>query len=610
MAAAVESWDDDADFQGDLFTNSVSTVQTSLSSRISINSESNVGDDDWQVQLTPNDDNSTSNAIQAAKQKGIPIPTDVPASALMGGTIKRLGKKTSRQKIKDDWGDDLELPGEGLSLKKPQPQPSQLPTPKDEDDDFDFDDFTDGSLGIRFGGTRHETRNRSSSASAMSPSMGSATIEESEEDDMIGLELPTGPLNFKAILEKKATTEFPVDLEPEKKDIPIEQPVAKTTTKSALLNEEDDFFADLDIGGGNVFDPKKLTLHRNIKQKTAKPSPTPASRAPATTLTFTDKPAATRIPQPVTRSKPTSRLEPVLESGTAQPTRSRPQPTTTGAQLLRSKRSMPVLSRNRFDNPPKPPVPFLPAGASSGQSKHITSKPSAYHLRRESDPNRAQSPPPRSYSRLSTAYVPDTPSRTSRRSESTASALAREAAIKRAVTKPARRRNFGDGTELEIFDDLRSDPKQEARFMKQPSARGPPRTLRPIPSRLDVRDSAGSKLPIPDRMATPMPGGPMTPRSPMKVFQEQSNTPRYLRDTAASRIARESRLANGPNPRPRSEGPLMPMTTNWKAQIAARSPHTSPSAQRTKGKRSAPQLIKALGGAHIPKCMFAKILTT
>lgn len=566
---------------------------------MSLQSESNVGDEDWQVLLTPNDDNSTTNAIQSAKQAGIPIPTDVPSSALLGGTIKRLGKKTMRPKIDDDWGDDLELPGGGLQLKmKKEPQPSQLPTPSEEQDGF-FDDFTEGSLGIRLAGTRRDARNRSSSVSAMSPSLGSS-IAESEADDLGGLELPEGPLDLKAILQKRQATDE-MDLDPVK-ELPLEQPKAKTPNKPAVLSEDnDDFLQGLDIGGGEAFDPRKLTIHRNVKQKTSKLSPPTATRAPATTLTFTDKPQATRIPRPIAGNKPGSRLEPVFESGATQITRQRPQPTTTGSQMLRSKRSMPVL-RNRYDNAPKPPVPFIPAGGhSSAHSHHVAPKPVAYHLRRESDPSRSQSPPPRSYSRMSSAFVPDTPSRTSRRPDLAPAALAREAAAKRTVTKPTRKRNFGDGTELEVFDDLPTSSSKEAKFMKQPVARGPPKTMRNIPSRIDVREASISKLPIPDRMTTPMPV-PMTPRSPMKVFQEPSNTPRYLRDTAASRIARESRLANGLNPRPRSEGPLMPVTTNWKAQIAAKSPHTSPSAQRNKGKRVQPQLIKAIG-AQVSKSM-------
>lgn len=55
--------------------------------------------------LAPDDDLSTNQAIFSAKQAGIPIPTSVPASALMGGSIKRLGRAKNSKKIEldDDW---------------------------------------------------------------------------------------------------------------------------------------------------------------------------------------------------------------------------------------------------------------------------------------------------------------------------------------------------------------------------------------------------------------------------------------------------------------------------------------------------------------------------
>ena len=202
--AAMENWDDDGDFQGDIFAHSMSTT-LSMSSRQSVRSESNTGDDDWQVLLAPNDELSTRHAITSAKQAGIPIPTSVPSSALLGGSIKRLGKKKSNRKIDvdDDWGNDLELPssaGGALKLKVPQ-------TPADNDDDFDWGE---GSLGIRFGGTRREARGgRSSSVSAMSPSMGSCMTLESEDDDLTGLVLPTETLDFNARLEKLKKADLP-----------------------------------------------------------------------------------------------------------------------------------------------------------------------------------------------------------------------------------------------------------------------------------------------------------------------------------------------------------------------------------------------------------------
>ncbi|GAM82575.1 hypothetical protein ANO11243_005570 [Dothideomycetidae sp. 11243] len=585
MTAAVESWDDDGDFQGDLFAHSVSTVQTSLSSRLSVNSESNIADEDWHVQVTPNDDSSTTHAIQSAKRAGVPIPANVPASALVGGSIKRLGKKASRQRLDDEWGDDLDIPSfGGLTLKprKPEPTPTILDDHKEDDDEFD--EWAEGSLGIRFAGSRKQGRNRSSSTSAMSPSVGSQTAE-SEEDDLRGLELPDGMFDLKAMLHKRQEAAKTIELPDQ-----IEQPQAQTPRSPKFLQETDDFFVDLEVGGGDVFDPRKLTLHKNIKQKPSRSQLATPARMPTTTLTFTDKPAATRIPRPVPSAKPQAqRLEPVMEPGATSVTRQRLQPTTTGSQLLRSKRSMPVM-RSNYTLSSKTIGAFNQPGT-SGQSHHVAAKGSAFSLRRDSDPNRGLSPPPRSFSRLSNAYVPDTPSRTSRRPDFAPKDLAREAAAKRTLTKPQKKRFFGDGTELELFDDLPTSASKESKFLKQPSMRNAPKALRIIPSRLDLREqAAGGRSAIPDRMTTPLPG-PQTPRSPVKVFQEQ-NTPRYLRDTAASRIARESRLANASGSRPRSEGPLMPVSTNWKAQIAARSPHTSPSAARNKGRRIQPNLIK------------------
>ncbi|KAK4505350.1 hypothetical protein PRZ48_003313 [Zasmidium cellare] len=606
-SSQVESWDDDGDFQGDFQAfagGSTGTGPTSMSSRMSVRSESVAGDEDWNVVIHPNDDHSTDQAIKSAKQAGIPLPTNVPTSALLGGTIKRLGKKKSRQKIDTDWDNDLEMSDQPLKLKPRAEEPAVM---SGEEMD-DFDDL-EGSLGIRFAGTtRDGTRNRSSSASVMSPSLGSATAE-SEVDEMGGLELPEGPLDFDAILKKRRAADAELsDLsQPSTTTTPaIEQPATmKTHKKSKLVSDDnDDFLNDFDLGGGEVLDIRKRT-NKNVQVKSSRPAP--AAHRPATTLNFHDKPIdkpiynRSHIPRPVSGSKQTSRLEPVLESGASQAMRERRQPTTTSAQLLRSKRSMPVLrNHSSVSSFAKPPMPFLPPGSSHHSQHAPAHRAMPFHLRRDSDPHRqgAQSPPPRPSSRLANQVTPDTPSRAPRQRQDVApAALAREAASKRTLTKPARKRNFGDGSELEIFDDLPTSVTKESKFTKQPVGRGPPKQgLRRTQSRSDFRDPTkrnSAYSAVPERMMTPAP--PKTPSSPTKGLYD--NTPSYLRDTAASRIARESRLAN--QPRPRSEGPLQPLTTNWKAQIAARSPYTSPSAQRQKSKR--PGLISGIGGTHVPK---------
>lgn len=136
----------------------------------------------------------------------------------------------------DDWGNDLELPSnasEGLKLKTPKPR-----TPVEEQDD-DFD-WGEGSLGIRFAGTRQGTRGaRSSSISAMSPSLGSIMTMESEEDDLGGLVLPTEAMDFGARLEKLKKAEQPpaheASLLP---PLPLrEQPTAPMSPTSAPMQE-------------------------------------------------------------------------------------------------------------------------------------------------------------------------------------------------------------------------------------------------------------------------------------------------------------------------------------------------------------------------------------
>lgn len=603
----MESWDD-GDFEssdGLLFKNS--TIH-SLSSRMSVRSESNTGDDDWQVLITPNDEPSTAKAIaSAAKQAGIPIPTSVPSSALLAGSIKRLGKKKSTRKIDldDDWGNDLELPGDaagGLKLKAPTPH-----TPADEFDDCGTD-WGEGSLGIRFAGTRRDARGaRSSSVSAMSPSLGSCMTIESEDDDLMGLVLPSEPLDFNARLEKlKKSEQLPT---PDASPLPPQQlrdppptsaptsapaydipsppvaPIAQSPMQTPPLesqatpppkpkpvDDEDDFLDGLDFGGAEIFDSRKLTLNRNVvvKKPVTKPATPPAAR-PATTITFTDRPATSRIPRPLPATNRT-RLTPVYETGASTQGQSRPMPTTTSAQLLRSKRSAPVLRNNNPSQPPR--MPFLPAGNSVTQSHHVMARSSQPHLRRDSDPRRPQSPSMRSYSRLS-GHQAETPSRAGVRRELAPSALARHPPPKK-LTQPQRKRNFGDGHELDMFDDLPTSATKEKQYEKVPRNVASNRTLRQQPSI--------SRLPMPDRMATPL---PQTPRSPPKM----DHTPRFARDTAASRNAREQRLAGT---RSRADGPVAPRPMSWAAQVVARSPHTSPTAHRKKGTGQKPQLIRQM----------------
>ncbi|KAA6409530.1 MAG: hypothetical protein FRX48_06141 [Lasallia pustulata] len=534
-------------------------------------------------------------------------------------TINFIPPPTKDTNDEDNFENDFEFPSNGdpLRLSK-QKETVKSPPVSEPHDDFDTE-WAEGSLGTRFGGTRRDDKsNRSSSLSALSPSVSSCLTAESEDDGLDCLILPDGPLRFEEAL-KKRLEKVPLDVVDHPAEKQVEEPTAS----------KEDFFAGIDIGDGDVFDSGKLTLNRNIKHKAARQT-SPARRT-ATTLTFTSKPQATtnatRIPKPQGHGRVRSKLEPVSESGGPVPSYQRPrsshsaksslsgipapslpslpssstvtpapmpnrrglmsksseqgqkvEPTTTGAQLLRSKRSMPVLrgqpstarsqpmfprpssradhstrqtipsrpktpvdrmgTESSFANYRKPPVPFLPAGSSLAQSHHITMK-NARQARRpgSSDSSEQVQLNSRPISRLSTVTRPVSPvtSRANGRKDIAPESLAREAASKRHITKPTRRRAFGDGSELEIFDDLPTSANLESKFVKQPVGRGAPKAA--------FRSRPGQvQIPSQSRTETP------APRSPTK----QDFIPNFARDTNASRIAREQRTSTT-NTRPLRE---------------------------------------------------------
>ncbi|OAA64412.1 cytokinesis regulator protein [Niveomyces insectorum RCEF 264] len=831
----VENWDDD-DFmiEGDDITfrsssttahNATTTTATTTTSRRDSHSsfrsdfESVHAEEEQQVVLPGDDENSTRDAIALAANAGIPLPKNVPPSALMGGTIKRLGGRKIRKIFQEDWGDDLEFPDDPQPLHiKPQdgskfpdvlrqvsggstqtsPVKSSKPGPTlirpgppvsartsdvspgaanlerfrdadDDDDDFFgdggatikapktrqapkpiiplitpptpqkndavddgfeqdlelpsdgklmlskrkeipktpslnmLDDFEwgEGSLGTRFGGTRRDGRsNRSSSASALSPSVSSSITAESEgEDDTFdGLVLPSGPVNFGERLQRRRHSRSPQRsvpagepptsgqaLQPHQQQqqhhlqhhqchSQAPQPSSSASAAASALGvysarllqqqqqqhqqaeaDREDFLTGLDLGDGDVFDTSRPTLHRNVRLKEARPA-SPSRPKAAVSLTFTNKPASgvSRLPRPLIsheRTHTASSLEPVSESGgpiynvarrsqsrighSAQssvssiPTPSTPssvqsmpppstprrrelgqksstislrnEPTTTNAQLLRLKRSLPVMrqgpspaprpptSRTGYERPPsrtdlntrpqsamrpktpvertrpsvesaaaqarKNPLPFLPAGASQAQSHHVTAKSSRVFRRHDSD----TAVDIRSNSRAVSRSTMRSPS-PSKKYRSNVDKLAQEGSWQQ-LSKPRRQRQFGDGHELDGFDDLPTSVQTESRYLRQPVAGS---------SKPQMRSKVYQNI-LPDRTNTPSPLGLYTPAAAARF----DNLPRFARDTAASRIARETSLAQRA-----PSGPLAPLTTQRVAQLSTRNNYSAPHVPR------------------------------
>lgn len=578
-------------------------------------------------------------------------------------------KKDSPTHVDDDFEQDFQLPkdGEPLKLSTRRDIPS---TPASSHDDFD-EWGEGGSLGTRHGGTKRDRTSNRSSSSALSPSVSSSLTIESEDEGLDGLVLPTGPIPFDDILKRRQQDRSP-----------DHQTEVKQSSKQAEVKE--DFLSGLEIGDGDVFDSSKLTLNRNIKLKTTRQT-SPTRPKTAVSLTFTNKPAAgpSRLPRPlVGHERALSSLETVSESGgpilrntrrsqsrlgghsaqssitsIATPTTpssvhslppstprrrdlgSKPsitalrnEPTTTNAQLLKLKRSMPTMRSypqspakpmgSRYERPPsrtdssrpnsmsrpktpverdrsgaessmsharKNPVPFLPAGASGSQSHHVTIKTSR-HFRRHDSESSNTSIELRPSSRAVSRSTIRSPSPRRNPNPRGAEALARDAAVKRQITKPVRRRHFGDGCELDGFDDLPTSRDTEQRFIKEPVGRGPPKQSA-------LRNKIHQDT-LPSRTTTP---APLTPYSPAKARDE---LPRFARDTNASRMAREHSLAQRA---PSAQGaPLATLTNQWKAKVAATTGLSNVHAQGLKPKKARgppqkPQLIKPLGNLNNAK---------
>ncbi|EEA22989.1 hypothetical protein EYB25_005754 [Talaromyces marneffei] len=556
--------------------------------------------------------------------------------------------------VDDDFEKDFEFPTQEMTLKL-SPPPS-LPTmiPSINDDIWDIG-WADGDGNGRFGGVKRDGRStHSSSVSAFSPSASSCLTAETEDDILDGLILPDGPFNFEDNLKKRKV------LRPDAEEpSPKSQPPSNNHKTSA----SDNFFDELDVDDGSVFTSLKANVNRNVKRKLDARPITP-SRSEKT-ITFTNKAPSvgTRIPRLSSHNRSRPSLEPVAESGNPLTQFRRPQsrlaahsnrnsiesihtspPVTPScgrrslggrisregmnsdrdlssshAQLLKSKRSAPAIrgpeesaSAAPFQRPssrqesafmipsyarPKTPVdrstdsrlgshrsqaPFLPAGASQSQSHHASLKYSRHFRRSDSETSQDSTIGQKSTSRLSHNLRSDTHGLHHVHSASEGSNIV----VKHPVTRPTRRRNYGDGNELESFDDLPTSAIAESQFIKTPVGHGPPRSVR---SRL-------AQSPTALRTETPVPT--MTSSAPSRP---SSFKPRFARDTNASRIAREQRIASLSLPsRNRDSTPLAPLSTNWKGQQTPRQPDSMLNARSKKGKASRPggskpQLIKPMG---------------
>jgi hypothetical protein len=107
-------------------------------------------------------------------------------------------------------------------------------------EDFDLE-WSEGSIGVRVGGTARDGRSvPSSSMSIASPSVSSCLTAESEDDGLDGIVIPDGPLDFGASLQKRQTAQ-------------AENVEAEERQVDHIPSDADDFFSGIDIDNEKAF---------------------------------------------------------------------------------------------------------------------------------------------------------------------------------------------------------------------------------------------------------------------------------------------------------------------------------------------------------------------
>jgi hypothetical protein len=558
-----ESWDSDDDLVlddnesiGDIKENAQAPTRRRTSNMRSISGlktleENDKNDITQQFELSTDD---IEGALKTALMAGIPIPKDTPSSALIGGTINRLGTslRQNRTVKMDDWSEDIDFP-EMTSLKlaprqdirrtaSPLPaefeprnstasiNPTQVEPAKDDfEGDFEipaemgtfelksptsrrevttplppdgFDDWVEGSLGTRYAGTR-----RVGVMSDFSPASSAITMESEGGDPMEGLEF-SAHVDLQAVLERRMK----------------ERAQEMSPTKPRMqrqLSAEDDLLGGLELDDEeNPFQASKLKANRNILHRLQAVTPASPQRKVAVSVTFADKPSKiprpsftpTPTPPPPTPTFPKRSTTPSHRTSSArlsdQITEKGIQKKTSVANFsqypssqadsirnraLGAKTSMPAL-RTAATSPTKhrpPPIPERTKSRAGRISENST---------RTESPLRPRSPELVRNEQLRPAFIPGgasvasshhvaalkAPLRQGSLSLRSASAsgkrtpmfapenLRREALRTKVLTTPRRIQDFGDGSELDAFDDLPVSHAMEKKYRVQAKGVGTP----------------------------------------------------------------------------------------------------------------------------------------
>ncbi|KAI5307303.1 hypothetical protein KEM56_000306 [Ascosphaera pollenicola] len=226
--------------------------------------------------------------------------------------------------------------------------------------------------------------------------------------------------------------------------------------------------------------------------------------------------------------------------------------------------------------------PFLPAGTAKRQSHHANMRAAAETQRRSNSNVQDNAPINRSFSKSQGGNNP-----LFQRKDGGGPPQSLSNIKKQAMARPNWRKTFGDGTELDVFDDLPTSASAESKYVRKPSRNSTQRSLR-------IKVSNQSTLSNNSRSTESAPVSPF--RSGFK--------PRFARDTEASRSARGQRPESAVGrERTRVPVPSTPVTaTPPKPQPVKDGLPALSTKQHKLPNNSKPHLIRPMGsGVHHSK---------
>lgn len=429
---------------------------------------------------------NSNTTLKPGQLSAIPIPSNVPASALTGGSIRRLGSK--KQPATEDWSQEFATPKKQdqqaffdqsvATIKAKQYKsglarnnslikgtffdpPSQTPSPtkRKSRPKVQEEDFSEGFDGNAFGcldaGNLHKFQTQTApgeeedidqiwgeesvggltgssvrelgNTSIFSSSTASNTESEVEGEDFLdGLVLPEETVDFDELLK----THHQQAKERELLEAPSGKYDSIGSNDSAHLSipEEGsmDFLDGFDLGKGEIIKDAAKTLHRNVKIKGdgAKRSSSPTKYKRVGFGNGLESPGFNRM-------------------GNAQP------PSTILMEKLRTKKSMPALRGN--------PMPQSSNEAIKMAEKQRKPMP---QILEQPKRGRVVSSGVRSVQSLSNLKENPVPSKPRSR-----------------FSKARTGKIIGDGTELDSFGDLPTNPTHEISYTVRPTKYVPPPTI-------------------------------------------------------------------------------------------------------------------------------------